>query len=145
MNKLTGYGLGALALAVLVGLLLDIDTVQRIESDAGPGSRVGEVSQNPFERISRPNSRLAVGQRYTSQAELTADQQAAGYVKVGSFGNNWPARVTEIATGRDEISFVRQNGTPHHYSKFAGYSLKMVRLLDGRKETIVVFRSQEKR
>ena len=90
-------------------------------------------------------SRLAVGQRFTSHAELIDDQLAAGFLRVGTFGKHWPARVTEIATAKDEIKFVRQGGTPHYYPKFDGYDMKMVRLMAGNQETIVVFRSAKKR
>lgn len=73
------------------------------------------------------------------------DQQAAGFLRTGYFGQYWPARVAEIATDNDAISFVRQNGTRHNYTKFDGYRMKMVRLRSGDRETIVVFRSQSKR
>jgi hypothetical protein len=89
-------------------------------------------------------SRLAAGERYASLKELVVDQQIAGFVRTGYFGKFWPATVAEIATDKNGISFVRQNGTRHNYTKFYGYSMKMVRLRSGDKETIVVFRSQVK-
>jgi hypothetical protein len=90
-------------------------------------------------------SRLVAGERYASLKELVVDQQIAGFVRTGYFGKFWPATVAEIATGKGGISFVRQNGTRHNYTKFYGYDMKMVRLRAGAKETIVVFRSQSKR
>jgi len=87
---------------------------------------------------------LAVGQRYNSLDQLVADQRAAGFVRVGYFGKHWPAKATEVATDQDEIKFVRQGGTPHHYTRFSGYEMKMVRLMAGKQETIVVFRSVKK-
>ena len=96
------------------------------------------------ETVSRGQSRLALGERYTSPEELVADQETVGFVRTGYFGKFWPARVVEIATGKDKISFVRQNGIRHNYTKFAGYRMKMVRLKAGSNETIIVFRSQQK-
>jgi hypothetical protein len=94
---------------------------------------------------SKRESRLAAGEHYASLKELVSDQQAAGYVRTGYFGKFWPATVAEITSDQNGISFVRQNGTRHNYTKFDGYDMKMVRLRAGAKETIVVFRSQSRR
>jgi hypothetical protein len=141
-----------LLVAAVVGLLLESGSVQHVESDAVHGGRPDTLAlqRQPYAEQSRPvtssqASRLAVGERFASFDELVGDQQAAGYVKVGAFGKFWPATVSEITTDRDEIKFIRQDGTPHHYTKFDGYDMKMVRLMAGDKETIVVFRSLKKR
>jgi hypothetical protein len=144
--------ISVLLVAAAVGLLLESGSVQHIDSDAVHGGRPDTLAlqRQPYAEPSRPvtssqASRLAVGERFASFDELVGDQQVAGYVKVGTFGKFWPATVTEIATDRDEIKFIRQGGTPHHYTKFDGYDMKMVRLMAGDKETIVVFRSLKKR
>lgn len=98
----------------------------------------------PQTSVPKRESRLAAGQLYTSLNELVADQLAAGFVRTGYFGKFWPATVAEVVTGTNSISFVRQNGTRHNYTKFKGYKMKMVRLRSGKNETIVVFRSQRK-
>ena len=141
-----------LLLAAAIGLLLESGSVQHIESDAVHGGRPDTLAlqREPYAEQSRPvtasqASRLAVGERFASFDELVGDQQAAGFIKIGTFGNAWPATVTEIATDRDEIKFIRQDGTPHHYTGFAGYDMKMVRLMAGNKETLVVFRGRDKR
>jgi len=138
--------------AVAVGVLYDAGSVKRIGYDSVPGGRpdTKAIEREPYVTPSRPMtaslaSRLTVGARFSSFEDLVNDQLAAGYVKVGSFGNHWPATVTEIAKDKDEITFVRQDGTKHHYNKFGGYDMKMVRLVANNQETIVVFRSNEKR
>jgi hypothetical protein len=81
------------------------------------------------------------GQRFAALAELKEQQRESGYVWIGNFGKDWPARVVEITTSRDQISFTRKNGTRHSYTGFAGYTLKMIRLQGRDEEVIVVFRS----
>ena len=44
-----------------------------------------------------------LGQHYASLAELEAQQHESGYVRIGSFGKDWPARVIEIMTSQDQI------------------------------------------
>lgn len=151
VKKIVGSVLALLLIAV-VTLLLDSGSVHRIAPDSLPGERaVAEPGQKQSFPVSSPavttpvTSRLAVDERFASAADLVTDQQVAGYVKVGTFGNNWPGKVTEIATDRDGIRFVRQDGTAHNYNKFDGYEMKMVRLMAGKKETIMVFRSRDKR
>jgi membrane protein implicated in regulation of membrane protease activity len=144
--------ISSIIVAVAVGVLLDAGSVQRIESYGLSGVRTdtSALKREPYGEQSRPvtsymTSRLAVGVRFSSLDDLVSDQQAAGYVKVGLFGNYWPATVTETEKDKDEIKFVRQDGTKHHYDKFDGYEMKMVRLVAGNRETIVVFRSQQKK
>ena len=156
-NWVTKYFLPFLVIALIVALYFDSSSVEKVDLDASYSEPVAVAPRQP-QADSRPpltrapqasaavtRSRLAIGERYNTLAELEQDLQAAGFVRVGTFGEFWPASVADIATGRDEIKFVRQNGTPHHYKKFAGYDMKMVRLWSGNKETIVVFRSEEKR
>lgn len=81
------------------------------------------------------------GERYASLVDLEHQQRESGFVKIGRFGSDWPARVVEITTSRDQISFTRQNGTRHSYTGFEGFTLKMIRLLGRNGEVIVVFRS----
>jgi len=153
----TKYFLPFLVIALIAAIYFDSSSVEKIDLDS---SYSGPVAVAPIQRhpAARPpltpkpqasasvtRSRLAIGERYNSLKELDADLKAAGFVRVGTFGKFWPASVADIATGRNEIKFVRQNGTPHHYKQFAGYDMKMVRLWRGNKETIVVFRSEEKR
>lgn len=157
MDKLiTRYLLPFLLVALVVALFLEFSSVERIELDSNYGQPVASSprplqpaprqSLNNGRQASSPvtKSRLAAGQSYRSLDELVKDQLAAGFVRTGYFGKHWPARVSEIATDRNEIKFVRQNGTPHHYKGFGGYIMKMVRLKSGAKETIVVFRSVKK-
>jgi hypothetical protein len=138
--------------AVAVGVLLDAGSVKRIDYDSVPRGRseTKAIEREPYgtpaqPMTTSPASRLAVGARFVSIDDLVNDQLAAGYVKIGTFGNYWPATVTEIDKGRDEINFVRQDGTSHHYNKFDGYDMKMIRLMAGNQETVAVFRSQQKR
>lgn len=139
-----------LLIALVVAVYFEFGTVQTMEHDSvytGPDIVVNPPQHSATRQRQAPRavSRLAVGARFASLDELEADQQAAGYLRTGYFGKHWPARVTEVAADRDGISFLRQNGTRHNYTKFDGYSMKMVRLLAGSHETIVVFRSAEKR
>ena len=76
-----------------------------------------------------------------------AAQTDAGYVVLGSFDPvTWPAKIVEERTQEDEISFTRPNGTPHKYSGYDGYTLKLVRLrgADG-EEAVCLYRSRDKR
>ncbi len=139
-----------LLIALVAAVYYEFGTVKTMEHDtvySGPDIVVNPPQHSATSQRQAPRaaSRLAVGARYASLDELVADQLAAGYLRTGYFGKHWPARVTEIAADRDGISFLRQNGTRHNYTKFDGYSMKMVRLMAGDQETIVVFRSAEKR
>ncbi len=153
----TKYVLPILVIALIAVIYFDSSSMEKIDLDASYSEPVAVASRQP-QSASRPpltrepqtsaavtRSRLAIGERYNTLAELEQDLLAAGFVRVGHFGEFWPASVADIATGRDKIKFVRQNGTPHHYKEFAGYAMKMVRLWSGNQETIVVFRSEEKR
>jgi hypothetical protein len=156
-NWVTKYFLPFLVIALIAALYFDLSSVEKVDLDAGYSASVDvapiqprnasrpPVTRKPQASPSVTKSRLAIGERYNNLVDLEADLRAQGFVRTGYFGKFWPASVAEIATGRNEIKFVRQNGTPHHYKGFDGYNMKMVRLWRGNKETIVVFRSEEKR
>jgi len=82
---------------------------------------------------------------YDSFGALIKAQEEAGFVRLGTFGDSWPATIKDEKTARDEISFTRSDGTPHTYPGYTGYTLKVIRLesADG-EETLIVFRSKEK-
>ena len=141
-----------LLLVLVFAFYFGSGSVKSFDPQAGRGDLVvsqllqdKQVAQRAKSSSRKVVSRLAAGERYASLKELAADQNAAGFVRVGYFGKFWPATVAEIAVDRDRISFVRQNGTRYNYTKFNGYGMKMVRLKAGAKETIVVFRSKSKR
>ena len=149
----TKYWLPFLLITLATALFFEFNTVEKVALDSGFGSsrqvRIDSpTAKTPLRqplREKQQGSRLAAGQRYRSLEELVNDQRAAGFVRTGYFGKHWPATVTEVATDRHKISFMRSNGTRHTYNKFDGYDMKMVRLKAGANETIVVFRSQQKR
>lgn len=149
MKKIIQIWVPFLIIAAVFVLTSEFSSIEKVNLDPASADRAEQrpAQKAPQTRSVTPAtaSRLAVGQRFVSHAELVEDQQAAGFLPVGTFGKHWPARVTEIVTGKDEIKFVRQNGTPHHYTKFDGYEMKMVRLMTGQQETVVVFRSSAKR
>jgi hypothetical protein len=132
------YLVALLLLGFVIALFVDFQTVVTIDPEAGryePAISEPQPSQG---------GRLAVGERYASLEELVEDQQAAGYLRTGTFGNHWPAAVIAIQTDEDGIRFVRKNGTPHAYTGFDGYRMQVVHLRDaGGEETIVVFRSMD--
>lgn len=135
-----------LLFVVVAAGLLYFDTRSVVKVDSEAGYRSADSGPSPGRSLAGGKSRLAVGMRYASLDELTGDQQAAGYLRTGRFGNHWPATVSAINTDNDGISFVRKDGTPHRYSGFAGYRMKVVHLRGpGDQETIVVFRSAVKR
>jgi hypothetical protein len=156
-NWVTKYFLPFLVIALIVALYFDSSSVEKVDLDSSYNEPVAVAPIQP-RTASRPpltrepqasapvtKSRLAIGERYNSLKDLEADLRAQGFIRTGYFGKFWPASVAEIASGRNEIKFVRQDRTPHHYKGFDGYNMKMVRLWRGNKETIVVFRSEEKR
>ena len=153
MNKLIQIWVPFLAIALSFVLYSKFSSVEKVTLDPVYGDRPESPPLRPPEAVRQPArqvapqvaSRLAVGQRFNSLEQLDADQRTAGFVRVGYFGKHWPAKVTEIATDQDEIKFVRQGGTPHHYTKFDGFEMKMVRLMAGKQETIVVFRGTLKK
>lgn len=145
MDKLIKrYWLPSLIIALFIAMFFDFRSVEKLTLDSGYSKPTVNARQQG-QAVSETRSRLAAGQSYTSLEELVNDQRIAGFVRTGTFGNHWPATVAEVATESDGISFVRQNGTRHSYTKFSGYKMKMVRLRADDKETIVVFRSQHKR
>jgi|GEM_PF-2858262 len=152
MNKYLQIWVPFLVIALSFALYSEFSSVERLTLDPVYGERQPSQPLRPPQATRQPVrqvapkvvNRLAVGQRYNSLDQLVADQRAAGFVRVGYFGKHWPAKVTEIATDQDEIKFVRQSGTPHHYTRFSGYEMKMVRLMAAKQETIVVFRSVKK-
>jgi len=111
----------------------------------------GTVETLEFGRSAEPLPRApraaapAVGERFDSLAALDAALEDAGFVRVGRFGDAWPARVAEIREERDALRFVRGDGTPHSYRGFEGYALRMVRLRRGADESIAVYRSAQRR
>jgi len=158
MNKITTkYFLPFVVIALIAAIYFGSSSVEKVDLDSSYSEPVAVAPIQP-QAASRPSltresqasasvtkGRLAIGERYNSLKELELDLQAQGFVRIGYFGKFWPASVAEIATGRNEIKFAGQDGTPHYYKEFDGYNMKMVRLWRGRKETIVVFRSEEKR
>ena len=153
MNKLIQIWVPFLVIALSFVLYSEFSSVERVTLDPVYGDRQTsqplrqpQAARQPARQVApKVASRLALGQRYNSLEQLVVDQRTAGFVRVGYFGKHWPAKVTEIATDQDEIKFVRQSGTPHHYTKFNGYEMKMVRLMAGKQETIVVFRGTLKK
>jgi len=149
MNKIIQIWVPFLVIAMGFVLLFDFSSVEKIPLDTAYDDRAENLTLRhpPTAPPVAPGvvSRLAVGQRYNSLEELVADQQAAGFVRIGYFGKHWPATVTEIAPDQDEIKFVRQGGTQHRYTGFDGHAMKMVRLMAGNRETIVVFRSESQK
>lgn len=136
-----------LLLLALIVAYFESGSVKTINPDSG---RSGSISKSqtyysPNRNAAQGESRLAIGERYITLADLVADQQTAGYLRVGTFGKNWPAQVTEIINDANSIAFVKGDGTKHNYTGFDGYQMKVVRLKAGERETIVVFRSEEKR
>ncbi len=82
---------------------------------------------------------------FASEAEFLAAQEKQGFVKIGRFDASWPAEYVCELEGEDQISFNRQDGTPHNYHGFEGYRLKVVRLRDAHgREPMSVLRSQFK-
>jgi hypothetical protein len=145
-NWITKIWLPFLLLALVVAIYFESSSVKTIDLDKRYSTPTVSALQQPGKSPKkRVVSRLAVGESYASLKELAADQKAAGFVLVGYFGKFWPAQVTEATSDDNGISFVRQNGTRHNYTKFGGYGMKMVRLSAGDQETIVVFRSRLKR
>lgn len=81
---------------------------------------------------------------YDNAADFDQTQQAEGWVSLGKFGNNWPARTEETVTNYGGIEFNRADGTPHQYSGFEGYDLKVIKLRGPEGQELVrVLRSRE--
>ena len=136
-----------LLLLALVAVYFESGSVKKIDMDSGYSTPMSEPQSMPSsnKNTAKGESRLTVGERYDSLDELVIDQRAAGYLKIGYFGKNWPATVAEIKNDNDRIAFVKRDGTKHNYTGFDGYRMKAVRLNAGERETIVVFRSEKKR
>ena len=142
------YALPLLIVMLAAVLIYDFSSVERI--DFAPGAQMSRATTSRDDVVSKRAlsgdvEELKAGQSFASLEELVENQRAEGFLRTGYFGKHWPATVMEIATDRHKISFVRQDGTKHNYTGFHGYDMKMVRLRAGNKETIVVFRSQDKR
>jgi len=107
-----------------------------------PDERGGtaDVEQNHL----APAGRVQLGERFAPLAALDARQLQLGWVRIGRFGDGWPAEVVEVTEDEDGIEFVLADGTPHRYEKFDGYRLQTVRL-QGDGEILIVYRSQHKR
>nr|WP_319776188.1 hypothetical protein [uncultured Sphaerochaeta sp.] len=69
-----------------------------------------------------------------------------GFIFLGRFQDVWPAEITCVEKEMNEITFVLPDGTPHTYSGFEGYELKVVKFNSKKwkKKFIVVLRSKEK-
>ncbi len=140
ISKLFGKYLLAFSLMVIV-LFIFYANVEQSDRQTVLLQKTSESSGFFVEKAA-----ASIDGKFTALAELKAAERIAGFLPVGFFGNSWPASVTEILTGNDGISFVRQGGTRHTYNGFDGYRMKVVRLMDGsQREVIVVFRSVEKR
>jgi len=147
MGKLFIKILLPLLCLALVAVYFESDSVKTISPDSVDSTPIFDpqfvTSSN--KNAVKVKSRLAIGERYVSLDELVTDQRAVGYLKTGHFGKNWPATVAEVISEDDGIAFVRRDGTKHNYTGFEGYRMKVVRLRAGERESIVVFRSEEKR
>ena len=96
--------------------------------------------------LSSCGSKSEVGNSYKSYGDLMSDQKEKGYVFLGRFGESWPAKVTEVRTAMNEISFQRHDGTKHRYPGYDGYELKVIRLMSSsNEETLIVVRSKKKK
>jgi hypothetical protein len=90
-------------------------------------------------------SRAAALPSFASETEFLAEQKKHGFISIGKFDTSWPATYVDELMAEDSISFMRQDGTPHKYSGFGGYRLKVIRLRDAAGgEPIFVLRSQHK-
>lgn len=137
-----------LLLGLLIALYVESGSIQTVEPQAMRSDTQPVPSPvSRTQRLPSPEaSRLAIGERYASLDALVADQKAAGYLRTGTFGQHWPATVVQIETSENGIDFVRKDGTAHRYQGFEGYRMKVVHLRDsGDQETLVVFRSENKR
>jgi hypothetical protein len=85
------------------------------------------------------------GRTYEGIAALVRDQQEQGFVRLGLFGDGWPAKVVHVRTQPNEIEFALKTGARHGYPGYDGFLLKVVRLEGkGGAEIVAVFRSAEK-
>jgi len=144
----TRYLLPALLLALAIATYLTLVDDSTIDyGDEGGSLYTPSLPSSPGDNPrnsmgwAEGSSSVRVGGEFHSLAELDAAQQQAGFVRVGLFGNHWPAQIVEVQSDTDGIRFVRSDGTPHTYSKFEGYCMQMVRLRQGLQETLVVYRS----
>ena len=153
-NWITKIWLPFLLVAFAAALYLEYGSVESFDPQiekrpariAVPQTRsLSPSNQSVQKTITNRLNSLAVGELYGSLEELVADQEDEGFVKIGYFGKSWPAKVVEIQLDDDAVSFVRKNGVKHNYTNFDGYRMKMVRLISDGRETIVVFRSRQKR
>jgi len=84
------------------------------------------------------------GRTYKSSNDLVGAQQKIGFVRLGRFGNHWPAEIVEVKKSLDEIKFSLESEAKHTYPGYYDYELKMIRLKSADdSETVVVFRSKE--
>ncbi|PLX94122.1 MAG: hypothetical protein C0621_06025 [Desulfuromonas sp.] len=136
------YLIPLLILGLVAAFLFD-DGVVTVNSDEEPVAVENEAA--PLTEVVQSPAAVEVGATFASHDALLTTQQFAGFVRIGSFGEHWPATVTEVIDGKDTISFVRANGTPHEYRGFDGYRLQVVRLRTAQgEETLMVFRSLSK-
>ncbi len=126
MNKIAGSPV--LRLCAALGFLL--------LGGCASGPRVGPGTQT---------EPVALGKTFSSLQESVADFRGHGFVLLGRFEQSqWPATVVRERDGLDEIRFVLPSGTPHLYTGYDGYLLKVVVLVDAaQNETVLVFRSRD--
>ncbi len=83
---------------------------------------------------------------FDSYDEFLKDQEEKGFVFLGRFKDEWPAKIIEERSAMNEISFEMKDGGKHRYPGYDGYKLKMVRLeTSSGNEAVVVLRSKEKK
>ena len=150
------YLLPLLLLFLVVSLYFEFGSVETVDLDRFSQDSVRDQSRPQIDSVQEAKTTapkfdtLVSGDNLTgilfdSLEALVDHQSEAGFVKVGTFEGGWPARVIEVQSDRDQISFVRQNGTRHTYQKFDGYDMRMIRLKKGERETLIIFRSRNKR
>ena len=88
-----------------------------------------------------------IGKEFESYGDFMDYEKEQGYIFLGRFQDVWPAEIKDVDTAMDEISFVLPSGTPHVYSGYKGYELKVVKLSSEKwkREFAIVLRSQTKK
>ena len=87
------------------------------------------------------------GKTFAALRDAVDHYDSQGFVTQGRFEHSqWPATVVHEKESANEISFALKSGTPHTYSGYEGYRLKVVTLEDaGHGETVLVFRSKDRK
>jgi TolB-like protein len=88
-----------------------------------------------------------MGKTFAALRDAVDYFDSQGYVIQGRFERSqWPATVVHEKESLNEISFALKSGTPHLYSGYDGYRLKVVALEDAvHDETVLVFRSKDRK